>query len=290
MIRQYIRKILKESMVNQLAQDYAIIQAKGDVDGEERWAIILWNVSEAKQYFEDTIYDSESEYYEIDPEDDESPDVDENVMWAIYESAYAAMRLRTADSPIDGENDRTSQSTTGPCLGAWEIIRLASRRNSNQERYRKPNARAWPLKDKVMGVAEKGTFPDRNSLSDDAVDSYVTSAGMGKYGLTPFDNIDNPQTETEEDDCVVWGDYFSPKEGQLDNAYNLPYDSRWDTLLENGIRFFEWVENHPFKNDFADTSSGWGLNVSDILDYTEDIETVDSMVADIFDEVYERDA
>ena len=79
MIRQYIRKILKESMVNQLAQDYAIIQAKGDVDGEERWAIILWNVSEAKQYFEDTIYDSNNN--------------EEDIVYSIYDPGFIKGRL-----------------------------------------------------------------------------------------------------------------------------------------------------------------------------------------------------
>lgn len=275
-------------MVSNLTNDYAIIQAKGDVDGEERWALVLWNVSEAKQYFEDSIYDSESGYYNVEPEDDESPDVDEHVMWSIYEAAYAAMRLRAADSKVGEENDRTSQPTTGPCHGAWEIIRLASRRTSTEEKYQKPDARAWPLKDIVMGVAEKGTFPDRNSLSDDAVNSYVKSAEMGKYNLEPFDDIDNPKTPSDSDDCVVWGDYFSPKQAQLDNAYNLPYDSRFDVLIENGIKFFKWVENHLFRKDFAETSEGWPLKVEEIMEYTEDVETVDSIVADIFDEVYER--
>ena len=286
-LRKYIRNILKESMVSQLTQDFAIIQAKGDIDGEERWAVVLWNVAEAKQYFEDLIYDSEDEYYNVDPEDDESPDIDEHVMWPIYEAAYAAIRLRPANSSIDSENDRTPQPTTGPCLGVWEIIRLASRSTSPD--YPKPTARAWPLKDIMMGVSPKGTMPDRNSLSDDAVDSYVKSAAMGKYELTPFDDIDNPKTPYKFDDCVVWGDYFAPKRGQLDNAYNLPYDSRWDVLLDNAKKFFEWVEKHPFKSAFAGTSAGWTLGVEDIMEYAEDIETVDSIVADIFDEVYERD-
>lgn len=270
-LRKYIGNLLKENAIQAMAgQGFGILSVQGNHKDypHELWVVVLYDTKQAMEVFEDDVL------YDRAPEDGEPIDAGD-LIDSIQESIYSVMRLRPANSSLTREYPNQNRTTTGNCYGAWEAIRLASL----EKGY------GWRINQLVMSFSEKGTFPDRNSISDPAEAMYIKGANKGTYSVTPFDDIDNPKTETTEDDCVLWGPGYFGDETKIDYVHNVPYDASWDALVANTDKLISQVANHPDRVDFENQTEY--PTKEELIRKCYDILEVNELVAQAFTDVYE---
>ena len=275
-LRKYIRNILKENkedpMQEMAAGGFGILSVQGPAKNypHDLWAVVLYDTNLAFEIFErDAIYDRIPE----DGEHIEAGDLIE----AIQGSIYSVMRLRPADSSLTRDYPNTNRTTTGNCYGAWEAIRLAS----HEKGY------GWRINQLVMSKAEKGTFPDRNSISDPAEAMYISGAKFGAYNVTPLDDIENPKTRTTEDDCVIWGPEYFGDETKIDYVHNLPFDASWDVMVANTNKLISRVANHPDRIEFESQTKY--PTKKELIKLCYNMSEVNELVAQAFTEVYDME-
>ena len=234
------------------------------------WAVVLFDTNLAMEIFEDDAL------YDRIPEDGEHIEAGD-LIEAIQGSIYSVMRLRPANSSLTRDYPNASRTTTGNCYGAWEAIRLASL----EKGY------GWRINQLVMSKAEKGTFPDRNSISKDAEAMYISGAHFGAYSVTPLDDIDNPKTKTTKDDCVIWGpDYFGD-ETKIDYVHNIPFDASWDAMVANTNKLISQIANHPDKIEFE--SQTRYPTEKELIGICYDISEINELVAQAFTDAYDME-
>jgi hypothetical protein len=267
-LRNYVRTIIKESVLSSLSERFGILSVKGERgNGEDIWAVVLYDFEQAKEEFDEIISDRVIE------EGDEV--YSDDLIDAILYSTYSVMRLRPFNSSLTRSYSNTDRNKVGPCNNAWEVTRLAS----------KERGYGWRINQLVMSVATNGTFPDRNSISTDAQHMYTSSATRKSYNVSKLDNIENPQTPDPSDDCVLWGHDRFPEESKIDYTHNLPYDSTWDSLIENTNTLIDYVDNHELKKSF-NAATRWPDRI-DFLSEIQDISEINEIVAQTFTEVYQ---
>jgi len=207
-----------------------------DLDGtDDKW-MFIFDVQEAISVFYDFMID-------YDPDDIESPwelfEADENCIFSSDWGAGVSMIMfRNANGVVYGE-ESWANNKTGPCYDGIEIKRIAS-----SNRYR---GMSWPLRYIALAkAAEKGSgiFADRESLSSDAIRQYETR--FGKFEKKEFDNIFNPQTDTKEDDCIIWSSEY-PHMKAVDYLYSFPggMPSYYPTMRANYDKFVQAISVWP---------------------------------------------
>tara|TARA_B100000700_G_C14987460_1_gene829571 strand:- start:673 stop:1503 length:831 start_codon:yes stop_codon:yes gene_type:complete len=221
-IRKIIREIIlsenaefRPSSTGDLLSNYAIVDTVGlnDETGDIEWDIVLIDLSLAKQTFDEEIDG-------LDPEESEYPGRHQ-VGEALEQSLVSAIRCRKLPKSY------------GTCYRAWEIIRIGSLQRGF----------GWPLKNMVMGNP-LGTIPDRDSLSQGAVDQYTRLNSRGGFELLPLDDVNNPQTKTSDDDCKVWPSPPESSSSKLNNVYKFPEDPNFETLKRNIYKLYDYIMDH----------------------------------------------
>jgi len=273
MIRQYIRNILKENAIQNMASEgFGILSVQGPHENYSHplWVVVLYDTNQAMEIFEEDVL------YDRAPEDGEPIEAGD-LIDAIQESIYSVMRLRPADSDLTRDYPNQNRTSTGNCYGAWEAIRLASL----EKGY------GWRINQLVMSKAEKGTFPDRNSISDPAEAMYIKGANNGAYSVTPLDDIDNPKTKDTEDDCVVWGPNYFGDETKIDYVHNMPFDASWNVMMANTNNLIAKIANHSDRKEFENLTSY--PTQEELMGICHNMFEVNELVAQAFTDVYEME-
>ena len=248
-LRRYIRKILKEAMVNPnaLSDDFAVwsnwYEASGPVPSGTELNFILYNMTKAQEGIDELTSGSDEDDFD-----------GYDVMDHITTNAFAAIRARV---PNAGHGD---------CNSAWEVIRSAAEKGYGPTLY-----------DLVMSISPYGLTSDRSEVSQSA-------RSVWSYYANNRDDVDkqllDPNgvfTWSEEDDCTMQGS------GSTWTTSPLPKLHRQmavDFLEEYyPVEYEEWLENEDPQqveylkgvdgNDYWEAVSDWIESEADSREYEE---------------------